>query len=252
MNDLKIFENPEFGSVRVIEKDGEPWFVGKDVATILGYTNTRDALIKHVDDEDKGVANCDTLGGKQKLTIINESGLYSLILSSKLPTSKKFKRWITSEVLPSIRRTGSYSLVDTSQLSPQLQALNQIVQVLNQQEMRVNQLESRIQVIQTNLLPQNKFNWREYVNKVLNKIGQKIGDYQKIRTESYKELEKRAACNLKVRLDNLKGRALAHNKPLSYIRKLNYLDILEDEQRLREIYLTIIREYAIKYEIEVA
>ena len=83
-------------------------FVGKDVAQALGYSNTRDALNKHVDREDKGVANCDTLGGIQKLTVINESGLYALILASKLPQAKAFKRWVTSEVLPQIRQTGGY------------------------------------------------------------------------------------------------------------------------------------------------
>ena len=83
-------------------------FVGKDVAQALGYSNTRDALNKHVDSEDKGVANCDTLGGIQKLTVINESGLYALILASKLPQAKAFKRWVTSEVLPQIRQTGGY------------------------------------------------------------------------------------------------------------------------------------------------
>ena len=83
-------------------------FVGKDVATALGYSNVRDALSKHVDSEDKGVAKCDTLGGAQKITLINESGLYSLILSSKLPQAKAFKRWVTSEVLPQIRMTGGY------------------------------------------------------------------------------------------------------------------------------------------------
>ena len=109
-NEIKVFENTEFGSVRGIEINGEPWLVGKDVAKILGYSNTRDAISKHVDDEDKGVAKCDTLGGVQDLTIINESGLYSLILSSKLPKAKGFKHWVTSEVLPSIRKTGSYSV----------------------------------------------------------------------------------------------------------------------------------------------
>lgn len=109
MNELKIFENEEFGQIRMIMIDKEPYFVGKDVAEILGYSNPRDALVKHVDDEDKGVAKCDTPGGTQKLTIINESGLYSLILSSKLPTAKQFKRWVTSEVLPTIRKQGYYT-----------------------------------------------------------------------------------------------------------------------------------------------
>lgn len=95
-------------AVRTLLRDNEPYFVGKDVAEILGYSNPRDALSKHVDSDDKGVAKCDTLGGTQKLTVINESGLYSLILGSKLPTAQKFKHWVTSEVLPTIRKHGAY------------------------------------------------------------------------------------------------------------------------------------------------
>jgi len=108
-NAVQVFENAEFGRVRTIEVKGSPYFVGKDVAEILGYSNPRDALAKHVDDEDKNtVAIRDGIQGNPNMTIINESGLYSLILSSKLPTAKKFKRWVTSEVLPAIRKTGSY------------------------------------------------------------------------------------------------------------------------------------------------
>ena len=110
MNEIKIFDNPEFGKVRTMEINGEPYFVGREVAMILGYKNPLDALTKHVEEEDKGVANCDTLGGTQKMTVINESGLYSLILSSKLPKAKEFKRWVTSEVLPSIRKHGAYAV----------------------------------------------------------------------------------------------------------------------------------------------
>lgn len=112
-SELKVFENPTFGQVRTVEIDGEPYFVGKDVATILGYSNPRDAISKHVDDEDKGVAKCDTLGGRQEILFINESGLYSLILASKLPGAKEFKRWVTSEVVPSIRKTGAYMTQET-------------------------------------------------------------------------------------------------------------------------------------------
>lgn len=108
MNDLKVFENPAFGQVRTLTVDGEPWFVGKDVADILGYSNSRKALADHVDDEDKGVTKCDTLGGTQDLVVINESGLYSLILTSRLPSARRFKRWVTAEVLPAIRKTGKF------------------------------------------------------------------------------------------------------------------------------------------------
>ncbi|MGM9519510.1 MAG: phage antirepressor [Phascolarctobacterium sp.] len=111
MNNIKIFENPEFGSIRTVEINNEPWFVGKDVAEALGYGNGKslaNAVANHVDDADKGVTEMMTPGGNQKMTIINESGLYSLILSSKLPKAKEFKRWVTSEVLPAIRKHGGY------------------------------------------------------------------------------------------------------------------------------------------------
>lgn len=108
MDGIKTFTNKEFGAVRTIVKDGEPWFVGKDVAEILGYKETAKAIRTHICAEDKGVSVLDTPGGQQKITLINESGLYSLILGSKLPKAKTFKRWVTSEVLPTIRKTGGY------------------------------------------------------------------------------------------------------------------------------------------------
>lgn len=108
-NNLQIFSNEEFGYVRTIEIDGEPWMVGKDVAKALGYENTRDAIAKHVDEEDKNsVAIHDGNKGNPNMTIINESGMYSLVFGSKLPSAKRFKRWVTSEVLPAIRKTGRY------------------------------------------------------------------------------------------------------------------------------------------------
>ena len=104
------FCNGEFGQMRAILIDDEPWFVGTDVASLLGYRNRRDALQRHVAAEDKGVVKLDTLGGAQSQTIINESGLYSLIMSSKLPGAKRFKHWVTSDVLPTIRRHGLYAI----------------------------------------------------------------------------------------------------------------------------------------------
>ena len=113
-NNIVAFKYNE-QQVRTIEKNGEPWFVGKDVAEILGYSDTAQAVRKHIDNEDKGVVEMTTPGGKQPVTIINESGLYSLILSSKLPTAKEFKHWVTSEVLPSIRKTGEYKITPAQQ-----------------------------------------------------------------------------------------------------------------------------------------
>ena len=108
-NQIMEFTNEQFGKIRTTLIDGEPWFISRDVAIALGYSNPNKAVKDHVDEEDKGITNRYTLGGNQNLGIINESGLYSLILSSKLPNAKVFKRWVTSEVLPSIRKTGSYA-----------------------------------------------------------------------------------------------------------------------------------------------
>ena len=109
MNELRIFNNADFGDIRTVEQDGGIWFVGKDVAEALGYSNPSNAVISHVDDEDKLRTQIKYAGQNREVSIINESGLYSLVLSSKLPKAKAFKRWITSEVIPSIRKTGSYS-----------------------------------------------------------------------------------------------------------------------------------------------
>ena len=116
MNEIRVFENKRLGNVRAVEIDGEPWFVGKDVAVALGYLKPREALATNVDDEDKimGASRVapipDSLGRVQYPTMINESGLYSLTFGSKLPTAREFKRWVTHEVIPSIRKTGSYSM----------------------------------------------------------------------------------------------------------------------------------------------
>lgn len=133
MNDLTTFTNPEFGQVHTVEIDGTPWLVGKDVAMALGYKNPTKAIIAHVDDEDKQLemlpqeaeAQNGTLpSGSTKTALINESGLYSLILSSKMPKAKAFKRWVTSEVLPAIRKTGAYESFQAQQHIEQLEATN--------------------------------------------------------------------------------------------------------------------------------
>lgn len=108
MSEIQIFNNPDFGEVRTLTINGEPWFVGKDVSTVLGYAKPTDAIRKRVDEEDRGISKMETPSGIQEMVIINESGLYSLIFGSKLESAKKFKHWVTSEVLPQIRKAGSY------------------------------------------------------------------------------------------------------------------------------------------------
>lgn len=138
------YENSE---IRTVEKDGEPWFVGKDVAAVLGYSNTRDALAKHVDDEDKNtVVIRDGIQGNPNTIVINESGLYSLVLSSKLPNAKKFKRWVTSEVLPSIRKHGAYMTDQTLEqalTSPDF--LIQLATQLKEEKEQRKQLEAKVE-----------------------------------------------------------------------------------------------------------
>lgn len=120
MNDLKIFNNAEFGQIRTVVIDGAPWFVGKDVAGALGYSRERDAVATHVSEDDAAKYGIiDALGREQQTTIINESGLYALIFGSKLEEAKNFKHWVTSEVLPSIRQTGTYSMLPCP-LNPQV------------------------------------------------------------------------------------------------------------------------------------
>ena len=140
MHELQIFSNEEFGQIRTVEIDGEIYFVGKDVTEILGYSNPRKAIIDHVDEEDKtdGVTIRDSIGREQNPVCINESGLYSLILSSKMPNAKKFKRWVTSEVLPTLRKTGSYEMPN---MSTEMKAILMIDQKQVKMEQRMDRLE---------------------------------------------------------------------------------------------------------------
>lgn len=124
MNDLTTFSNPEFGQLRTVEINGTPWLVGKDIAIALGYKNPQRAIRDHVDTEDQGVTKTVTPSGEQEMLIINESGLYSLILSSKMPKAKAFKHWVTSEVLPAIHKNGAYESFQAKQHIEQLEATN--------------------------------------------------------------------------------------------------------------------------------
>ena len=146
MQELQIFNSPEFGQIRTIERDGEPWFVGKDVAAALGYTDLNKAIMMHVDDEDKLNDKMASSLGQRGGWFINESGLYSLVLSSKLPNAKKFKRWVTNEVIPSIRKHGAYMTPETLEkvlLSPD--TLMQLAQNLKDEQEKRKALEQQIE-----------------------------------------------------------------------------------------------------------
>lgn len=143
MSSIQIFNNPEFGDIRTVDLNGEPWFVGKDIAAALGYKDTVNALKSHVDEQDKRGWRITTPSGEQQATIINESGVYSLIFGSKLEGAVRFKRWVTSDVLPTLRKTGSYMM---PKLSKEMQALFMLDNRTQRQEERLTALENTMTV----------------------------------------------------------------------------------------------------------
>ena len=150
MSEVQIFENEQFGSIRTIEIDGMPWFVGKDVAMSLGYVKPENAIKTHVDDEDKTSTLIQGSGSnyKSKAVLINESGLYSLILSSKLPSAKAFKRWVTSEVLPTIRRHGFYATDETlDKMMNDTETAEKLFRELKAEKIRARELEKKNQLL---------------------------------------------------------------------------------------------------------
>ena len=179
MNELQIFNNEEFGKIRTVTINNEPWFVSKDVATALGYSNSRDAISKHVFDDDKGVAKCDTPSGRQEMSVINESGLYALIFGSKLDSAKRFKHWVTSEVLPSIRRSGSYqkSLTPEQMMRIQLEMIDDVSD-------RVTKLENTMNID----YGQQRVLEKEVASVVIESLGGKDSNaYRKIAKKVFSE-----------------------------------------------------------------
>lgn len=179
MNQLQIFKSEEFGKIRTVTINNEPWFVSKDVATALGYSNSRDAISKHVFDDDKGVAKCDTPSGRQEMSVINESGLYALIFGSKLDSAKRFKHWVTSEVLPSIRRSGSYqkSLTPEQMMRIQLEMIDDVSD-------RVTKLENTMNID----YGQQRVLEKEVARAVIESLGGKDSNaYRKIAKKVFSE-----------------------------------------------------------------
>lgn len=253
---IKIFQNEEFGQVRVLEINGEPWLVGKDVAEALGYSNSSKAVNVHVDDEDKILEMiAHSQNGnmvKTQTALINESGLYSLILSSKLPTAKKFKRWVTSEVLPSIRKTGSYTNKPTciedvliSSLQ-EMKALKGEVQAIKQETVKTKE---EIQGIR-DVVAINSADWKTDCKNLITKIAYKlggIGNIQDVYKEVYSTLDKRLGVSLSTRLTNKRRRMADEGVCKSKRDKLNYVDVIADDKKLIEGYVAIVKELSIKY-----
>lgn len=249
MNTIQIYRYEDF-DVRTVNRNGEPWFVAADVCRVLELGNPTMAL-ERLDEDEKALISIEGLSrGNDNANIINEPGLYALILGSRKPQAKAFKRWITHEVLPSIRKTKRYDMTDYAELTPELRMFKQIFDSVVAQQQRVTQIENKVETMQTNLLNEPKDEWRDYANHVLKTAGYLTGEYKEIRELSYKILEERARCLLDRRLDNLRTRALNAGMTKTAIYKLNNLDVIGEDIRLKEIYLGIIREFAVKYGVK--
>lgn len=239
---LRVFNNEEFGTIRTVMIDGEPWFVGKDVAEALGYTNPRDALSKHVDDEDKKtVAIRDGIRGNPNVTVINESGVYSLILSSKLPNAKKFKRWVTAEILPSVRQTGSYSarpMTLAEQALAQAQILVDHEKQLAELSESVDKLERFNDGIVAVLAPTAVSDgWQEQMNRKVRQYCLDYDlDYRVAFNQPYMTVESSTRSDLSRRVENRRKRILQNGGTRAEADKVTKLSIIANDADLRNAF----------------
>ncbi len=241
-NSLRVFDNEEFGTIRTVMIDGEPWFVGKDVAEALGYTNPRDALSKHVDDEDKKtVAIRDGIRGNPNVTVINESGVYSLILSSKLPNAKKFKRWVTAEILPSVRQTGSYSakpMTLAEQALAQAQILVDHEKQLAELSESVDKLERFNDGIVAVLAPTAVSDgWQEQMNRKVRQYCLDYDlDYRVAFNQLYMTVESSTRSDLMRRVENRRRRILQNGGTSAEADKVTKLSVIAGDAALRNAF----------------
>nr|DAJ98261.1 MAG TPA: repressor domain protein [Caudoviricetes sp.] len=251
MTDIQIFNNPEFGSIRSIEQNNEPWFVGKDVALALGYAKPENALAAHVDALDKTTTLIQGDGSnyKSKTTIINESGLYSLIFSSKLEGAQRFKRWVTSEVLPSIRKTGCYGTPDLSELSPELRCLIRLEQQQKQQAQELVRLNQKLDQLQgTRALGEG--GWRRESARIIARIAQARGGAQygpNVYQAAYTLLEEREHCSLTARLEALRSKQRQQGMSKTRAGRLTKMDAVAASPESVEHWLKILHEMEARY-----
>lgn len=252
MEQLMIFYNDEFGQIRTVVINNEPFFVGNDVACALGYAEPRSTISKKVEDEDRGVAKIETPSGIQEMTVINESGIYSLVFGSKLESAKKFKRWVTSEVLPSIRETGSYNskpkcIEDV--LIESLQEMKAMRERFENQDKKIESVTSQVEGIRE-VVSLDTTSWRTDTQSLINKIALSLGGgqaYSSTREESYKLLNSRMGVDVSTRLTNMRRRMAEEGTSKSKRDKMSYLDVIANDKKLIEGYVAIVKEMAIKY-----
>lgn len=255
-NEVRVW-NYESSEVRTVQVNGEPWFVLADVCKVLEISNSRN-ISSRLEPDEKGVTLVDTLGGTQQMTIINESGLYAVVLRSDKPQAKPFRKWVTSEVLPSIRKHGSYSVQSQfADLSPQLQVLIQMETRQKQIEARQAEQATALAGLEQKLqntcevIALDKTAWRKDSEHLINKIARATGDgYGGIRLvyeEIYRSIESRAGVSLNTRLTNKRNRMAGEGVCKSKRDRLTRVDIIAEDKKLIEIYVAIVKELAVKY-----
>jgi len=256
MNQLtKMFDGHR---LTIIDDKGDPKFLLRDVCKILGLGQVSGVTRRLDDDVIWNHPIEDSLGRTQIAVFVNEDGLYDVILDSRKPEAKKFRKWITSEVLPSIRKTGGYQL-DTSQLSPELQMFNSLFSSMAKQELENKQMKKEIKETKQevadvkNIFTINPKSWRKEVNDLIIKISKtkrSLDAYRETRNESYQRLEDRARCDLNIRLQNMRDRMKKSGASKTAMNRKNKMDVIESDTRLMEIYLTIVKEMAIKHNVK--
>ena len=257
MNEIQVW-NYESSEVRTVQVNGEPWFVLSDVCKVLELSTPARVAERLEKDEVSQTHTIDRMGREQKTTIINESGLYTVILRSDKPQAKPFRKWVTSEVLPSIRKHGSYSVQSQfADLSPQLQVLIQMETRQKQIEARQAEQATALAGLEQKLqntcevIALDKTAWRKDSEHLINKIAQATGEgYGGIRLvyeEIYRSIESRAGVSLSTRLTNKRNRMAGEGVCKSKRDKLTRIDIIAEDKKLIEIYVAIVKELAVKY-----
>lgn len=258
MADIQVFSNPQFGNIRTVTVNDEPWFVGKDVAQVLGYSKTANAIAAHVDPEDKGVTPIQgNPGGTQEMTIINESGLYSLIMSSKLPGAKQFKRWVTSEVLPTIRKTGAYAMQTAPALSP-AQLIAAQAQLLVDMEQKMAAVEAATQAVQAQQTAlsekvdqavkafsrPSEDHWKADVDNTIKELCERRKlSVTATRGRMYADLERKCGCDVNARLRNLRERSKKQGARRKDFMALTKLDAIAVDKQLRAAFELVVTEW---------
>ena len=255
-NEIQVW-NYESSEIRTVQINGEPWFVLSDVCKVLELSSPH-IVAERLDGDEKGRNQIPTLGGVQEMAVVNESGLYTVILRSDKPQEKPFRKWVTSEVLPSIRKHGSYSVQSQfADLSPQLQVLIQMETRQKQIEARQAEqatalagLEQKIQNT-CEVIALDKTAWRKdsehLINKIARATGEGYGGIRLVYEEIYRSIESRAGVSLNTRLTNKRNRMAGEGVCKSKRDKLTRIDIIAEDKKLIEIYVAIVKELAVKY-----